>query len=99
MKKIVLAAVVLLGIIAALTVPNKAAYIDWTKEKVKQQSASRLLRFGVDLLGTTVLDKTTECHNYGIARVCTTDFGELGRIRAIGVFDHFIGIEGLKREP
>ncbi|WP_438432243.1 hypothetical protein [Gorillibacterium sp. sgz500922] len=98
MKKLVLAAAVLLLVIAALTVPSKASYIDWTKGEIKKQSSNWLIRQGVDLLGAAVLNKTTECKSYLVASRCTTDFGEFGRIRAIGLFDRFIGVEGLKRE-
>jgi len=96
MKKLLFAALCLVLILAALTVPSKTQYVDWTKEQLKKKSDSKLINFGVDLLGSPLLNSTSSCRNYLVASRCTSNFGELGRISAIGIFNQYIGIEGPK---
>ncbi|WP_341281025.1 hypothetical protein [Paenibacillus sp. FSL H8-0537] len=93
MKKYTFIIVLFLLVIAAVTVPSKQQYAEWLKGHIKEESNSLIINLGVDLLGTTIIEKVTTCQSYVVLSVCTTEISESEKIKAAGLFNNFIPLQ------
>lgn len=92
-KKYTFIIVLFLLVIAAVTVPSKQQYAEWLKGHIKEESNSLIINLGVDLLGTTIIEKVTTCQSYVVLSVCTTEISESEKIKAAGLFNNFIPLQ------
>ncbi|WP_338554520.1 hypothetical protein [Paenibacillus sp. KS-LC4] len=93
MKKYTVIIVLFLLVIAAVTVPSKQQYAEWLKGHIKEESDSLIINLGVDLLGTTIIDKVSTCQSYVFLNVCTTEISKSEKITAAGIFNNFIPLQ------
>ncbi|KQO18154.1 hypothetical protein [Paenibacillus sp. Leaf72] len=93
MKKYTVIIVLFLLVAAALTVPSKQQYAEWLKGHIKEKNNSLIINLGVDLLGITIIEKVTTCQSYVVLSVCTTKISGPEKIKAAGIFNHFIPLQ------
>jgi len=85
--------IILVLIVAALTVPNEDQYASWLKSKATEKSDSKFLKFGVELLGSTIIKETTTCKQLIVFNYCRTEMDSKNYVVAIGVFNRFFPVE------
>jgi hypothetical protein len=86
-KKILV--IVVLIILMVVTNPNKDAYTHWSKEQLKNQSTFELVDLGIDYFAPTLIDSSTQVHDYIIFSIFETTFLD-NHHKTIGIFKNFI---------
>lgn len=89
MKKKWLITIPVILILLALTNPSEQEYHQWAKEKIKDKYNNDWLNLGVDLIGSKVLETTTEPNNYLFFSVYKTSIMNI-QIDTLGIFKTFI---------
>lgn len=91
-KRSILGNILLLAIVIILvsTRPNEAKYTSWLKQNVRDNNPNILVQIGVDVLGDTVIQRTTTYKDYYLFTYADTKVGSQFRLTAIGILNTFI---------
>jgi hypothetical protein len=76
-------------LVLAFTNPSKDQYIGWAKSNLASKTNDGVKRLAISLLGSSVLDKTTQRNNLLIASVYTTSLANK-EVIVVGVLGNFI---------